>query len=1158
MKNVIKSIHLSSACCLFLSIMLSSCSVKTKKEINQAAFMNPPASARIYTWWHWMDNAITKEGITRDLEAMKQQGITGATILNISLFGEKDMGVPPVVFGTDQWYDMFKWALQEASRLGITIGAHNCDGWSTSGGPWITPETSMKHYIWSKSYIAGGSPIDTILAKPHGLMDYYEDAAVIAYPASLSPNSFQLVRPMISVNDTIDGSVLVDGNPFSKINIRSDVCIDIKFSQPFVAEQIAIHLRMASSWSSMKDIRVGFTIKASDNGNKYYPVTEFETRGVNENARVDMPKTGSKYFRIKLKRHSEIPDYTPVGLAEIGLLKKGEYPYYSPSYTFHLEKTASTRPEEVGDIFNTKSVSKTSVPVDSAAVIDLSENMGKDGRMQWDAPEGDWTVIRFGYTTTGSMNGPGTNAGRGLECDKMDRAALDLHFRSFPKKLIAAAGNYAGSTFNYLFIDSWECNFQNWTGNFMQAFEKRRGYSLIPWIPVLCGEIENSAEETEAFLHDFRKTIADLIEENYYHHFAELCRQEGLDLHAEVIYGGVHYPPLDILRTNSYVDVPMWEFWTNQDRDGFVHYRPVQDTRFDKPMYAAVLYDKPVVPAEAYTGFAHYSESPWDLKLYGDRAFCSGINRMVLHSYVHQPAERKPGMTLGPFASHFNRHNSWWPQVSEWFTYQTRIQYILQQGQVVSDILYFIGDLLPEFQPETVLYQVPYGYHMQLCNRDILLNHTTMVDGLIKLENGCSFPLLLLPDNQQMEYTTLQRIAALIRDGAAVVGPKPTGVLSLADRDLNTAALEKLAEAVWGKIDGKTVTENSYGQGKIIWGRPLKDILEANDIQPDLKVIKNDSVHLLFIHKKVDERDVYFLVNQEDKQIQTECLFRIADKTPEIWNPQNGTIVKPAVFREEKSGIRMPVCFKPKASLFIIFSDEKPKEHVAAIKQGGMQLFPMIQGAAANVPLPDVILNEDTFAVLSDHPGGYIMIFDTGKEYTVTIEGNEVVEVNNFTGSIAFEGADQKPRPVDISNFQYWTDFTDPAIKYYSGRATYTVQFMLPDTFTTGGDFLELSLGMMKATAAVVLNGHKLGYAWMPGQRFNVSGMLVEGDNTLEITAANVYRNRLIGDLIQFGEIKSVWTTSPVENFLHKDTPLQDAGVVGPVTITKIKKTALK
>ncbi len=337
----------------------------------------------------------------------------------------------------------------------------------------------------------------------------------------------------------LNGKVLYDGNPFSDVNLRNDAFIDIRFEDMFVTDKIAVHLRVASSWGSMKKIHSGFEILTSGNGKNYTHVADFEIKGVNKTITIEIPETKAEYFRIKLKQQSGIPDYTRIDLSEIELLKQGEHPMYNPSLKYHLEKTAATRPEEISDIFVTESLTDQLSPIVSSEVINLSGNMDSNGQLKWDVPEGNWTIIRFGYTTTGVVNGPATNAGRGLECDKMDTAALNLHFRSFPEKLIKAAGNYAGNTFKYLFIDSWECNYQNWTKKFPEEFERRNGYSLMPWIPVLCGETENNTEETDAFLHDFRKTIADLIEENYYKHFTELCHQEGMDLHAEVIYGGV-------------------------------------------------------------------------------------------------------------------------------------------------------------------------------------------------------------------------------------------------------------------------------------------------------------------------------------------------------------------------------------------------------------------------------------------------------------------------------------------------------------------------------------------------------------------------------------------------------------------------------------------
>jgi hypothetical protein len=1151
MKNL-----LLAACSLFVLWIPVGCDREVKDELTSGEFDTPPVASGIYTWWHWLDNAITREGITRDLEAMKQQGIAGATILNIGLFDERDMGVPPVIFGTDEWYEMFRWAVQEANRLGLTIGAHNCDGWSTSGGPWITPGMSMKQITWSSSHIRGGHAVDTVLTRPYGVRDYYEDAFVVAYPSVNTPNSFRLARPMVKINNDADGNLLHDGNPFSTVNLRNDASVVIAFSESFVAEKIAVHLRIRTSWRSLRNILSNFEIRSSDDGKHYRHLTDFEIPGVNETYIIDIPQTRAKYFMIALKKPSEKRQSTSVNISEIELLKKDEHPSYAPSYKYHLEKIVTTRPIEFSDIFIRQPLSYSGSAVPSSGVIDLSANMDASGRLQWDAPEGDWTIIRFGYTTTGVENGPATKAGTGLECDKMDTAALNLHFRSYPKKLIETAGEYTGNTFRYLFIDSWECNYQNWTKNFAAEFESRRGYSLIPWIPVLCGETENSTEETEAFLHDFRTTIADLIEENYFRHFAVLCHQEGMDLHAEVIYGGDQYPPLDILRSNSYVDVPMWEFWTGQDQDGFVHYSPVESTPFDKPMYASVLYDKSIVPAEAYTGFAHYSESPWDLKLYGDRAFCSGINRMVLHSYVHQPTEKQPGMTLGQFASHFNRHNNWWDHVSGWFTFQARVQYVLQKGQVLSDILYFIGDLMPEYQPVNDQYAAPYGYNIQLCNRDILFNHTRVEDGLIKTGNGLAYRILLLPDYNQMELSTLQGIAALVREGATILGPKPLSVVSYNNREQNNIELKELADMVWGKADGKTVFENTYGKGRVIWGKPLKTVLEEANIQPDLEVLSNDSLRLLFIHKKIGNSDAYFLVNQQDQAVQTECIFRISGRAPEIWNPEDGTDVRLAVYREENGRTRLPLRFQPKESIFVMFSDDIQQDHIVAIRHGETQIFPLTDPPDPDTYVPQVILTGNTWSVYSDISGEYTVSSVKGKEYTVTTDGNEALPVDFIHGDIQFADASNTIRQVQIEDFRYWTDFSDPEIRYFSGKAKYTVHFTVPENIAAG-DSLVLSAGKIKATAEIRLNGNKLGYAWMPFQRFNITGLLVPGENTLEAEVANVYRNRLIGDLAEYGEVRNLWTTSPVEQFLNKDMKLQESGIAGPVTLVRIKPSVI-
>jgi hypothetical protein len=184
---------------LFLFIFISG--TLAQNTLSSAEFRTPPNSTKVNTWWHWIAGNISKEGITKDLESMKQQGISQVTILNIgdqtSWFNPKTYVPVEVKFNSPEWYEMFQWALKEANRLDIKIGVHNCDGWSTSGGPWITPELSMKQYVWSKSIVDGGKDISTKLAQPLAINNFYSDVAVVAYPIKEKQNSFQKAKSQL-------------------------------------------------------------------------------------------------------------------------------------------------------------------------------------------------------------------------------------------------------------------------------------------------------------------------------------------------------------------------------------------------------------------------------------------------------------------------------------------------------------------------------------------------------------------------------------------------------------------------------------------------------------------------------------------------------------------------------------------------------------------------------------------------------------------------------------------------------------------------------------------------------------------------------------------------------------------------------------------------
>lgn len=1113
--------------------------IKAQNELSEQDFKFPPQSVKVNTWWHWISGNITKEGISKDLESMKQQGISQATILNIGSWDSIQVDVPKVKFNSEEWFEMYKWALQEANRLGITIGVHNCDGWSTSGGPWITPEKSMKQYAWSKTIIDGGKKINVQLTQPQSVQDFYRDVAVVAFPLNENLNTYHNANPRVTFNNINAASILNDGNPLSEFKIKDGDAITISFRAEFSADKLVVFPRVVFDWSDMSKISTKFALSASNDGINYSKIKDFELVGVNKTFSVEIPETKSKYFKIEC-----LKSWSGYAVSEIELLKGNEVPDYAPKITGLPEKTGSVKAITENAYDPTPGNVLKGIP--EASVIDLTAFLTSGGILNWKAPKGKWQVIRFGYTTTGKTNGPATPEGTGLEVDKMDTAALDFHFGSFAGKLIRAAGSYKGNTFKFLLIDSWECFFQNWTQNFPTEFKARRGYSITPWIPVLCGEVVGDTKLSEAFLHDYSKTISDLIDSYYFKHFARLCHKNQIEMHAEVIYGNDGgYPALDILRSNNYPDLPMTEFWATPNKDQFPEYKPADRPVAGFPTYAALACNKQIIGSEAYTGYAHYSESPADLKPFGDAAYCSGINQMILHSYVHQPFDKKPGMTLMRFAAHFNRNNPWWEFAGGWMEYQARIQYVLQKGEPVVDVLFFIGDQLPQYFNKSIVNKLPYGTQANACNYDMLVNKARAVDGKISFGGRQSYPVLTLPENTSMELATLKRIAELVNDGAIVYGPKPLEMISVQDIKMHSGEFMELSNALWG-----TTSENQYGKGKVISSKPFDEVLKQLQILPDFTTSSGNPKELMFIHKSIDNADVYFVFNQQNSPVNSELMFRVKGKSPEIWNPENGTVIVPAIYSVEKNQIRIPVSFKPYESKLFVFTKNVSGENIKTVEFNGNQIFPKLL-PAENKEVPQAVFNNGSYQFSAGLTGDYSFTTADGKSISASLVQPKEAGLMNFKVLMEFFPiSDEKINPVEVTSLKSLTLFDDPSIRYFAGKVKYTIQFDVQYGFLSGGDKLTLNLGKLDATAEVILNGKMLSYSWMPDTELNVSG-LINDHNKLEITVASVCRNRFIGDFIQFGEVKNLWTTSPLALFLNKDMPLKPSGLIGPLKLTK-------
>jgi hypothetical protein len=1128
-------------------------------DVTVNEFKHPEPSSSVHAWWPWRGGMITKDGITKDLESMKRQNIAHADIFNTS---GGDFGLERIKFNTGEWYEMFQWALHETSRLGITIGVHNCDGWSSSGGPWITPDKSMKRFVFTKTMVKESDNETIILPKPNCETDFYRDVAVVAYRTNTGVSSFQNSNPRFSLNGQEIGTVLHDGSPVSMLEIKKGDAIDITFPKEFTTDKLAI-------FPSYKMHPIGvfkclLTIMASADGQSYKKIKEIEISELNKSKFIEFPKLKSKYFRIGIDDISNLSSWMQLTLSEVELLRDTEKPAYFPGTPYLREKSASVG---VGDIKIFDEIVEPLAPQDiipQGSIIDITEKMDEDGKLNWDIPGGSWSIIRFGYTTTGATTQPSTIEGKGLECDKMDTSALNFHFNNFPQKLINYAGTYTGATFTNLLIDSWEAGFQDWTNAMPREFEQRRGYSIIDWIPVFCGELIESREKSEGFLYDFRKTVAELIEENYYGHFSELCKRNGLKLEAEAIYGYecTPRPPVDVLKANSYLDTPMSEFWTSEDGQNFVKYDRYDGIVVKFPIYSSVLYNKQIIGAESYSSDAQYSESPSDLKIFGDRAFCAGINRITLHSFVHQPFDKKPGISHGPHGTHFSRHNPWWEYAKGWMDYQARVQAVLQKGQMYSDIIYYIGEQFPASLRNKTTDDLPAGYNAIPCNYDALPG-INVSRGKLKLNNH-EFSVLILPDKRGIGYGTLLKIVDLIRNGAVVYGAKPDRLLSLAE-DKDKENFQKLADKIWAGFGGDN-TRNKYGKGVVIWGEPILQVLAELKLVPDLTTDipapvniaekgkkrlygfnrNTGPLELMYIHKTTATKDIFFVVNQTEDLIRKDYLFGVAGSIPEIWDPVSGEVTMPAVYSEEGGQIRIPVELQPKESRFFIFRKGNPDVQINKVYFNGSQIFPNKGGGVA---IPQVKYGQGGFVFTAQQGGKYTFTTNTGSNYTLELGGTKTYEIKDFEGRIEFSPIYvEKIGPVKISEFKSLTNFEDGAVKYFAGVAKYSVDFDVAPGFYTGKDSVVLSLGEFDAIAEVSLNGRYLGNIWHPVIRIPVK-LLRDNGNHMEVTVPTMCRNRIIGDLRTYGQVKTIWVPSEAISRLDKEKLLKPTGITGPVRL---------
>ena len=783
----------------------------------------------------------------------------------------------------------------------------------------------------------------------------------------------------------------------------------------------------------------------------------------------------------------------------------------------------------------------------SKTLIDLTDKLKPDGRLEWNVPAGNWVILRTGYTLTGHPwskwhaypEGDTFKGGDGYEIDYLNTASLEDHFDHLGKLVIEEAKK-AGGKLAYLWSDSWECGKLTWTQDFPNQFFRFRHYDLKPLLPVLAGYVVSDSIISKRFRNDFDRTIQDCIAENYYGRFADLCHQNGMKVGNEAA-GPNDIPPQDALKNLGRCDIPAGEFWVNGHYKSPTGYNSDRHLRLNlkQTASAAHIYGKKEAMAESFTqqeqDRTHWSLGPSDLKPYANDAFCEGINRIMLHQATCQPpSDGKPGYEFCA-GQHFTPNITWWEQSGAFFSYLSRCQYLLQQGKFVGDVCFYLGERAPSLvPPKYIVPSLGPGYDYDYTNAEVLLNRMSVKDGKIVLPDGMSYRLLVLQNctsplpeickqvsayqklpissvpSTEMSLDVITKLRELIRNGATVIGPPPLSSGEVKNYPENDRKVLKLAAEIWGDLDGKSPTKRQFGKGKVIWGKTPREVLLEDGVRPDFTFTgqEENPEKFDYIHRTDGGSEIYFVINRTNQKAVANFTFRVTGKQPEIWNPITGEMQNATSFTQTNGSTTLPLEFDQFGSWFIVF--RKP----IAYNVNGL----------VNSNFPEL----KPFTV-------------PGDEWKVTFDPEW-----GGPGDVVFP---------ELSN---WINNSDKDIKYYSGKATYRTKFNLikindgSNKVENRANRLFLDLGNVKNVAEVRLNGKNLGILWCAPWKVDITDALMSSDNLLEIDVINLWANRVIGDLKLPKEKRFTKTHDGFRfDMIRGSTPLLDSGLLGPVRIMK-------
>ena len=1056
-------------------------------------FQNPSDEAKPWTFWYWMYGVVSKEGITADLEAMKHAGLGGTYLMPIKGIHEGAQYDGKAQQLTPEWWEMVCFSMEEADRLGLKLGMHICDGFALAGGPWITPKESMQKVVWSDTIVDGGKLNALRLPQPEAYENYYEDIALFALPVEDAADEMpaKITCVNLATANNVKSAQTVNMDAAGVIRSSYPCYIQYEYKQAFTCRNIEIVLN-GNNYQAHR-----LKVMASDDGVNYRFVKQLVParqgwQNTDENSTHSIPATTARYFRFYWTPEGSEPGSEDMDAAkwkpnlkikQLRLHQEARLNQWEGKAGLVWRVAESTREEEIGkeDCYSLSQVINLTEQYKNAPA-----SHSKEKTITAVLPKGKWKLLRMGHTATGHTNATG-GGGKGLECDKFNPRTVRKQFDNwFAQAFVKTHPEVARRVLKYMHVDSWECGSQNWSDSFAKEFRTRRGYDLLPYLPLLAGIPMESAGRSEEILRDVRTTIAELVVDVFYQVLSDCAKEYDCQFSAECVAptmvsdGLLHYQK---------VDLPMGEFWLNS---------PTHDKPNDMldAISGAHIYGKNIIQAEGFTEVrGTWDEYPAMLKALLDRNYALGINRLFYHVYVHNPwLDRQPGMTLDGIGLFFQRNQTWWDKGAKAFSeYATRCQSLLQYGHPVTDIAVFTGEEIPRRSvlPERLVSSLPglfgterieserirlanegqplrvrpvgvthsanmadpekwvnplRGYAYDSFNKDALLRLAKAENGRMKLAEGMGYKVVVLPLSRPMN-------------------PEPV---------LSPAVRKKMDEL---KAAGVIVPALPY----------TEEDFSAYGLERDM-IVPED---VAWMHRSGELGDIYFVANQREETRTFTASMRINGRKPECWNPVTGEMNTHPSYRIHDNRTEVTLTLAPNESVFIVFPTEEAadKERTSTDKRE---------------PLNRTLETE---------------------EYTVTFlaTGKTVVRKDLFD----------------------WSKEEDEQIRYYSGTAVYKATFRWKDKLKKGQP-VYLNLGKVCNLATVRVNGIDCGTVWTAPYRADITSALKKGTNELEIEVTNTWANALKGVDEGKAPYDGIWTNA---KYRKQEDTLLPAGLLGILTI---------